>query len=84
MILVIVTIITIININASVGVKVGGQLTLALVPQISVLAVCQKNGGHHLQVWKKRAKIDLLSLRLNSMQHRVNAKLILFTEATDI
>ena len=50
MILVIVTIITIININASVCVKVGGQPTLALVPQISVLAVCQKNGGHHLQV----------------------------------
>ena len=47
MILVIVTIITIININASVGVKVGGQLTLALVPQISVLAVCLETGINH-------------------------------------
>lgn len=50
MILVSVTIITAININASVGVKVGGQLTLALGPQISVLAVYQENGGYHLQV----------------------------------
>lgn len=50
MILVSVIIITAININASVGVKVGGQLTLALGPQISVLAVYQKNGGYHLQV----------------------------------
>ena len=74
MILVSVTIITAININASVGVKVGGQLTLALGPQISVLAVYQENGGYHLQVWKKSAKIDLLSLRLNGMRHRVNAK----------
>lgn len=56
MILVSVIIITAININASVGVgKVGGQLTLALGPQISVLAVYQKNGGYHPSSLKEKS-----------------------------
>lgn len=42
MILVIVIMITIINTDASMGNKVGGSLTLALVSQISVLAVYHK------------------------------------------